>query len=132
MGRGRHSARIVADPIYGCHLYQGPLNNRGYAISWRGMPISLHREAWERAHGPIPEGMEVEHMCRRRNCLSLAHLELVDRSTNEKLKLWRYRVKRKTCPCGHSMELAIVTPEGGRLCRTCARDGKTNRHLSDV
>lgn len=41
-----------------------------------------HRLVWEKAHGPIPEGYEVNHMCGNRACCNLEHLELLDRNTH--------------------------------------------------
>ena len=44
--------------------------------------IMNHRLVWEKAHGPIPEGYEINHMCGNRACCNLEHLELLDRNTH--------------------------------------------------
>ncbi len=109
----------IVDPIFGCELATGRLDREGYAFHGK---TRAHIHAWVSVNGPIAEGMEVEHGCRRRNCCRVVHLELVTRSENEKLKSWRYRAKRKTCKNGHDMSInAMITPEGGRVCRTCSR-----------
>lgn len=110
------------DSVYGCWLHLGALNSNGYPIAWtNGKPVSVHREAWVAEHGPIPKGMELEHRCRRRRCRRPAHLMLVTRSQNERLKLWRNRVRVARCERGHDMFVhGIRTPEGGRLCKLCA------------
>ena len=41
-----------------------------------------HRYAWERANGPIPEGMEIDHICHTPLCCNPDHLRLADRSEN--------------------------------------------------
>ena len=43
----------------------------------------IHRMEWEKVHGPIPEGYEVNHMCKRRNCANVNHLELLTRSEHK-------------------------------------------------
>lgn len=109
----------IVDPIFGCHLAQGRTDAEGY-VFWG--KTRAHIAAWEREHGERPEGMELDHGCRRRACCRLAHLELVTRSENEKRKNWRHRAKQTHCKNGHDMKVnAMVTPEGGRVCRTCSR-----------
>lgn len=110
------------DDIFGCDLATGRLDKDGYAFHGK---TRAHIHAWVTAKGPIPEGMEVDHLCRRRRCVSLLHLELVSRAENEKRKRWGYRARRRTCPYGHDMTVAkIVTPEGGVVCRTCIRGSR--------
>lgn len=109
------------DPIFGCMLVTSRLDRDGYAFHGK---TRAHIHAWTNEHGVPAEGMEVDHLCRRRNCTALHHLELVTRSENEKRKSWRYRARRTTCPRGHSMEFALVTPEGGRLCRSCEKEAR--------
>jgi hypothetical protein len=111
------------DPVFGCELVTSRLDKDGYA--YHGLSRA-HIVAWEAAHGarPLDEGKPkpIDHLCRRRNCRALHHLELVTKRENELRKSWRYRAAIKRCPRGHSMEHALVTPEMGRLCRTCANE----------
>jgi hypothetical protein len=107
----------VLDPIFGCELVTHRLDNHGYAFHGSSR---AHIVAWVGANGPVPEGMEIEHLCRRRNCRAVHHLELVTRSENELRKSWRYRAKRRQCAKGHDLAInGVVTPEGGRVCRQC-------------
>ncbi len=107
------------DPIFGCELATGRKDRDGYAFHGR---TRAHIHAWTSVNGPVPDGMEVEHMCRRRACCRIAHLEIVTRSENELRKSWRYRARRTHCKNGHDMKIsAMVTPEGGRICRVCSR-----------
>jgi hypothetical protein len=104
------------DPVFGCVISSSRLDADGYAFHGK---TRAHIAAWTEANGPIPEGMELDHLCRRRACKALRHLELVTRSENELRKSWKYRARKTKCPRGHAMQFALVTPEGGRLCRTC-------------
>lgn len=108
------------DPIFGCELATGRLDRDGYAFHGK---TRAHIAAWTAAHGPVPEDRELDHLCRRRHCVALHHLEAVTRRENELRKRWRCRARAKWCPAGHRLELyGIVTPEGGRVCRACNRE----------
>lgn len=112
----------VRDPIFGCDLVTTKLDADGYAYHGRSR---AHLVAWIAAHGPIAPGLELDHLCRRRHCRALHHLEPVTRQENERRKSWRYRVRRKLCPRGHDLERnRVVTPEQGIVCRQCNRDNQ--------
>lgn len=117
---------FVVDPIYGCRLFQGHLDAKGYGrIGTR----KAHIVQWEDEHGPVPEGFELDHQCRRRHCVATHHTEPVTRAENEKRKSLAYRLKRKTCPKGHDMQTnrVVVVETGGVVCRTCNREALENR-----
>lgn len=111
----------MTDP-FGCTLATGRLDREGYAFAGK---TRAHIAAWIEAEGAIPDGMELDHTCRRRACINVRHLELVTRSENERRKSWRWRTRIKQCRFGHSMDDAMVTPEGGRVCRTCRKEQET-------
>lgn len=124
----------------GCWLYTGYLDRDGYVQLRRGgRPIRGHRFAYELFVGPIPEGMQIDHVChnrdatcndgvfcRHRRCLNPAHLEPVTNTQNT------YRSKsvtginsRKThCIHGHAFvgdNIIWRSPRspGGRPRRNC-------------
>lgn len=108
------------DPVFGCVLSTGRRDRDGYAFHGK---TRAHLHAWRVAGRAIPDGMEIDHLCRRRHCMALHHLELVTRSENELRKSWRYRARRKLCPRGHDLTTnRVTTPEGGIVCRACNRD----------
>jgi len=110
------------DPVFGCELATGRRDKDGYAFHGR---TRAHIVAWEAEHGAIEGDMELDHLCRRRACVALHHLELVTRRENELRKSWRHRARRALCPRGHALaDHGVVTPEGGRVCRQCNRDAE--------
>lgn len=117
----------TVDPVFRCWLWTGRTDKRdGRAIIWRGKtPYAAQRAVYEQEVGPIPEGMELDHACRNPACVRPMHAEPVTREENEKRKTWRYRAKQTKCKNGHDMKLeAMVTANGGRVCRTCSRSEK--------
>lgn len=114
---------VEFDPVFGCSLWTGRKDRDGYGFHGTGR---AHIVAYERAYGPRPldsagKPLPIDHACRRRACVEPLHLEAVTQSENELRKNYRYRCALKKCPRGHSMEMALMTPEMGRLCRTCHR-----------
>jgi hypothetical protein len=67
----------------GCHLWAGSLTKAGYGIvSHRQVNRYAHRVAWELLHGPIPDGLSIDHLCRVRSCINPAHMEPVSPAEN--------------------------------------------------
>lgn len=112
---------IALDPIFGCWLWTGRLDRDGYGVIYnRTGPSQAHRAVYLELVGPIGEGLRLDHECRRRRCVRPEHLEPVTESINQGRRTWRARVRRSQCRNGHDLAInAMVTPEGGRLCRVC-------------
>lgn len=117
------------DPVFACELATGRCDRDGYAYHGKSR---AHIVAWERAKlQRVPEGMELDHLCRRRNCCAVHHLELVTRSENERRKDWSYRVKREMCARGHDLRIyRVITPERGVLCRRCNQEALRRRGVT--
>lgn len=66
-----------------CWLWLGRLNRRGYGHMTVAKRTCLaHRVSYETFVGPIPEGLEIDHLCRITRCVNPSHLEAVTPSVN--------------------------------------------------
>lgn len=72
------------EPTTGCWLWHGTTNDQGYGIAKNsaGVRQRAHRLLYERHIGPIPEGLELDHVCRCRHCVNPAHMEPVTKVVN--------------------------------------------------
>lgn len=67
------------DDESGCHVWTGRVSRYGYGMFGDQL---AHRVAWIRERGPVPEGLELDHLCGNRLCINLVHLEPVTRAEN--------------------------------------------------
>lgn len=65
-----------------CLVWVGGKTADGYGRITAGGKTFAHRYAWERENGPIPEGMQVDHICWNRACVNAQHLRLATRYEN--------------------------------------------------
>ena len=115
----------------GCWEWTGALNNiDGYGIFWNGTRNqTAHRFAYEGLVGSVPDGLEIDHLCRNKKCVNPAHLETVTRSGNTSRGMGptlaaNYQRSKTHCPQGHPYDEqnTYVYPNGRRCCRTCGRE----------
>lgn len=113
----------------GCWEWQGNKTTNGYGKWQRGPGHSeraVHRIAFEHYRNtPIPQGMQLDHLCRNRVCLNPDHLEVVTPSENT-LRQDHWERRKTHCPKGHEYndENTRRTPKGKRVCRICDRTRK--------
>lgn len=114
-------ARVVRHD--GCWLWTGAHNDQGYGQLWFGARrmVYAHRWAYERYVGPIPEGYDIDHLCKNSGCCNPAHLEAVTHREN----IRRGRAATKTaCNYGHDWtdpRNVYTRPNGRRYCAECSR-----------
>lgn len=99
-----------------CWLWTAGTNRDGYGAfrrANRGKMVKAHRYAFAEAHGEIPEGTELDHLCRVRRCVNPTHLEPVAHAENMR------RARSEVCSLGHVKELM---PSGRWRCRRCDYD----------
>jgi len=67
----------------GCINWTGALAHRGHGqMGMRGRRGYVHRFVWEAAHGTIPAGIVIDHMCRNPRCVNIEHLQAVTPKQN--------------------------------------------------
>lgn len=111
---------IMPIPFAGCEIWMGTVTPDGYGrIGWGGNLWYLHRLRYEIERGPIPEDLELDHLCRVRSCCNPAHLEPVTRQENLRRGVWASRT-RSHCRYGHPLSGGNIRLDGNtRVCRTC-------------
>lgn len=81
-----HSGRIKQKfevSEYGCWIWKGYLQPNGYGKAFDGKKVRMaHVVVWEAANGPVPDGLDLDHLCRNRACVRPDHLEPVTRAVN--------------------------------------------------
>ena len=123
----------------GCHLWVGSLTGGyGYIGDENGKKEEAHRFAYEQAKGPIPEGLQLDHLCRVRCCVNPDHLEPVTNKVNclRGIGFVAVNARKTHCRKGHPYhgENLLLRPNGYRRCRTCdslARAQQTIREASN-
>jgi hypothetical protein len=93
-----------------CMPFQGRIDADGYGIGRNGQ--MAHRLAYEAEHGPIPEGMVVDHLCRNRACCNPHHLEMVSVRENVMRSESFASVNASKTHCQHGHEFS---PENTRV-----------------
>lgn len=127
------------NPETGCWEWTRTLSEDGYGK----VPISgsrygsVHRISYQIAKGEIPDGFELDHLCRNRRCFNPDHLEPVTRRTNVVRGLLPGMMKRKAvsqthCKNGHLLfgeNLVLQGPEKKfRVCRICRAERQKRRY----
>lgn len=70
-----------------CHVWQGGTDRNGYGqisyyIDGRVVTRLAHIVAWEKENGPVPPGLELDHLCEIKPCRRPSHLEPVTHAVN--------------------------------------------------
>jgi hypothetical protein len=125
--RVRRRLQVTPD---GCWLWTGSKDQNGYGMV-RVPDIGVrrvHRIAYEHLVGPIPDGLQTDHLCRVRACANPAHLEPVTPrvNTHRGETLAARHAALTHCPRGHAYTPDNLIPSdvarGGRGCLTCSKE----------
>lgn len=112
-----------------CRIFKGALV-RGYGVIGRdGKSSGVHRVIWEHYRGPIPDGLQLDHLCRQRDCCELTHLEPVTARENllrSPITHASVNAAKTHCPRGHAYDTknTYVSSRGLRHCKACLRDNR--------
>jgi hypothetical protein len=110
--------KISFDSRSGCWLWTGCENGRGYGVVFlNGTKTYVHRYLYELMVSTIPEGMELDHLCRTPACVNPTHLDAVTHQQNMR----RHGATKTMCKHGHKYtpENTYFRPGGSRYCRRC-------------
>jgi hypothetical protein len=123
----------------GCRMWDGDKNKSGYGfLQWATTSKLAHRVAWRLTHGPVPEGMTLDHyrMNKGEPCskLCVEHVEPVPFKENvRRYHEWRKkrdgvsRSKQTTCNKGHERSPENLDTQGH--CLTCKKANNRAKYL---
>ncbi len=120
--------QVDTDSILGCWLWRGFVDPKnGYGKIRIGsmrdgtrVKALVHRVSYEEFVGVIPNGLELDHLCRVRRCCNPRHLEPVTHAENVARG---EQAMRAHCRHGHAFDArnTYFARTGGRQCRMCAK-----------
>lgn len=140
----RFFENIAVTPEAKCFEWQKSTIAGGYGrFTFDRVTHPAHRVAWVIAHRkPVPEGHELDHLCRNRACVNPSHLEPVltrenvRRGTSGAAAFMRSYDETGLCPRGHRLDTPDAWEErspGSRRCRQCVLEEKRERwHASEI
>jgi hypothetical protein len=128
-----------------CWLWTRTRNQKGYGLAWHSAAnrlTSAHRMIYELLVGPIPEGMQLDHICRQRGCVNPDHMRVVTQHENTVLapgsrSISARNASKTHCLRGHPFDEANTYYQGPRRdrrgCRICKKLGRpAARYLPNV
>lgn len=140
---GRLLDQVVAGRD-GCIIWTGS-TCRGYGrIDHKGKLRSTHRLSYEHFIGPIPDGLELDHLCHTRSvscvggptclhrrCVNPAHLEPVTKKENNRRSRSFSAINAVKTHCAHGHEFTpantATAKTGQRVCIACKRIREAER-----
>lgn len=137
----RFWAKVDKGGANGCWLWTAYRDYRNYgqfALTSSNKRVRAHRYAYEAVVGPIPDGLELDHLCRNPPCVNPAHLEPVTHHENvlRGQTLAAVYARRTHCHAGHPFDeknTRIARAEGGRrVCRECRKVQRRARRSAEA
>lgn len=123
----KDSGVIGARPDLGeCWTWTGSISDGGYGLFGisNGETRSAHRVGYELQVGSIPDGLDLDHLCRTRNCIRGTHLEPVTERENvmrSPIAPPAINAAKTHCIRGHPFkgDNLVIDSAGKRQCRAC-------------
>jgi hypothetical protein len=109
-----------------CWEWTGSRSNGYGMFHFEGRDVRAHRWAYEFLVCPIPEGLDLDHLCRNHACVNPDHLEPVSHRTNViRGARPRQHAMKTHCPQGHPYDEVNTyrnpNHPSHRTCKACAR-----------
>lgn len=124
--------RRVEVGALGCWVWTGARTRAGYSsLRWGDETVYGHRLAYEVLVGPVPDGLQIDHLCRTRACVRPDHLEAVTQVEN--VRRGDACRPQERCRRGlHRLAETAVRCNGGsaRRCGACLRDRRRRRAVA--
>ena len=120
----RFHSKVSVDEFTGCWEWVAGRHDArgGYGAYWTdGSMQYAHRVSYEAEHGMVPDGLQIDHLCRNPPCVNPAHLEAVTQGENVRRgSSGRHMAVRTHCGRGHAFSGAnLYNMPGRRGCRKC-------------
>lgn len=118
-----HMVKRISIDRAGCWIWSNTTpQNYARLLIW-GKAMLVHRLSYMLASGPIPEGFQIDHLCKVRSCCNPQHLEATTPSLNNARSdsLSGENTRKTHCKRGHPLsgENLRYTVRNERQCRKC-------------
>lgn len=123
---------IITEGYNGCIEWTGARSDKGYGLrNVAGRVRRVHRLEWEKANGPILDGMKVLHTCDNPPCHNVDHLFLGTSLDNTRDMIAKGRHVPPPHPFGEAHPSARLTnAEVAEIRALYQRGGYTHRGLA--
>lgn len=119
------------DKTDSCWLWNGRTTPSGYGnFRVGGRQVPAHRWAYENFVGPIPSGLQIDHLCRVRNCVNPAHMEPVTSAENTRRGMAPNHVRHRNRLLGIGSCANHEYSDRRKKCLTCQREYEKRKRIA--